>query len=69
MILKKLTGRKLIMMNEEQKSVVVQNETSKNIMKRVLKLEKLNYASKPDGLKDYEMVEQIKRIIEQEVGK
>lgn len=57
------------MTNEEQKTVIVENEPRENIRKRVLKLERLNYALKPEGLKDREMVDRIKKIIEQEVGK
>lgn len=41
----------------------------KNILVRIRKLEKSNYAQKPDGLRDKEMVERIKKIIEQEVDK
>lgn len=46
-----------------------QQEIRENIRKRILKIEKVNYAQKPDGLKDREMVEKIKKIIESEVGK
>lgn len=55
--------------NEEQTNQVVENEPRENIRKRILKLERSNFAIKPDGLKDREMVERIKKIIEQEVGK
>lgn len=44
-------------------------EMRDNIRKRVLKLERANYAQKPDGLKDKEMIDRIKKIIESEVGK
>lgn len=40
-----------------------------NIRKSVLKLEKINIASKPDGFSDKEMVEKIKKIIEKEIEK
>lgn len=46
-----------------------ENTPRDNIRKRVVRLERLNYAQKPDGLKDREMVDRIKKIIEQEVGK
>ena len=46
-----------------------ENTPRDNIRKRVVHLERLNYAQKPDGLKDREMVDRIKKIIEQEVGK
>ncbi len=46
-----------------------QEDPRENIRKRVLRLERANFAQKPDGLKDREMVERIKKIIEQEVGK
>lgn len=56
------------MANNDQ--VVVKQDTPRdNIRKRVLRLERANFAQKPDGLKDREMVERIKKIIEQEVDK
>ena len=39
----------------------------KNILIRIRNLESQNYALKPDGLSDREMIERIKKIIEQEV--
>lgn len=46
------------------------NSIRENIKKRVLRLERENYAQKPNGgLKDNEMVERIKKIIEQEVDR
>lgn len=56
-------------MENNEPSVVTENEPRDNIRKRVLKLERANFALKPDGLKDREMVDRIKKIIEQEVGK
>ena len=41
----------------------------KNILIRIRNLESQNYALKPDGLSDREMIERIKKIIEQEVDK
>ena len=55
------------MENETQKNDVPQMR--KNILKRIRKLESSNYALKPDGLSDREMIERIKKIIEQEVDK
>lgn len=40
-----------------------------NILIRIRNLERSNYAQKPDGLSDREMIERIKKIIEQEVDK
>ena len=57
------------MANEEQKMAEVENVPRENIIKRVLRLERSNYALKPEGAKDREMVDRIKKIIEQEVGK
>lgn len=57
------------MTNEEQKMAVEENVPRENIKKRVIRLEKSNYALKPEGAKDREMVDRIKKIIEQEVGK
>ena len=55
------------MENETQKNDVPQMR--KNILIRIRNLESSNYALKPDGLSDREMIERIKKIIEQEVGK
>lgn len=44
-------------------------ETKDNIRKAVLRMEKSNYAQKPDGKTDREMIESIKKIIETEVKK
>ena len=41
----------------------------KYILIRIRNLESQNYALKPDGLSDREMIERIKKIIEQEVDK
>lgn len=49
--------------------VTAQDATRDNIRRRVLKLERDNLAQKPDGLKDREMVERIKKIIEHEVDR
>lgn len=67
MILKRLIGRRSIMENETQKNDVSQMRT--NILIRIRNLERSNYAQKPDGLSDREMIERIKKIIEQEVDK
>ncbi len=67
MILKRLIGRRSIMENETQKNDVSQMRN--NILIRIRKLERSNYALKPDGLSDREMIERIKKIIEQEVDK
>lgn len=67
MILKRLIGRRSIMENETQKNDVPQMR--KNILIRIRNLESSNYALKPDGLSDREMIERIKKIIEQEVDK
>lgn len=57
--------------NKPKENNSIQEETTPRdrIRKRVIHLERENYAKKPDGLKDKEMVERIKKIIEQEVGK
>lgn len=55
------------MENETQKNDVPQMR--KNILIEISKLEISNYALKPDGLSDREMIERIKKIIEQEVDK
>lgn len=55
------------MENETQKNDVPQMR--KNILIRIRNLESSNYALKPDGLSDREMIERIKKIIEQEVDK
>ena len=52
-----------------EENVKTSSEIRENIKKRVLKLERTNYAQKPDGLKDKEMIEKIKKIIESEVGR
>ncbi len=62
-----LIGRVLTMAIEDNATPV--QEMRDNIRKRVLKLERANYAQKPDGLKDKEMIDRIKKIIESEVGK
>lgn len=67
MILKRLIGRRSIMENETQKNDV--SQMRKNILIRIKNLERSNYAQKPDGLSDMEMIERIKKIIEQEVDK
>lgn len=54
---------------ENNNTANTQKEMRKNILVRIKKLEISNYAQKPDGLKDREMVERIKKIIEQEVDK
>lgn len=46
-----------------------QRTPRERIQSRVLKEERMNYALKPEGKRDSEMVEVVKRIIEQEVGK
>ena len=51
-------------MNDENKI-----QMKKNITLRIKKLEKDNYDLKPDGLRDKDMVDRIKKIIEQEVDK
>lgn len=55
------------MENETQKNDA--SQMRKNILIRIRNLESSNYALKPDGLSDREMVERIKKIIEQEVDK
>lgn len=55
------------MENETQKNDVSQMRT--NILIRIRNLERSNYAQKPDELSDREMIERIKKIIEQEVDK
>ena len=57
------------MANEEQKMAEVENVPRENIRKRVLRLERSNYALKPEGAKDREMVDRIKKRNVQEVGK
>ena len=56
-------------METNQQKTIVENDVGDNIKRRILNLERENYAKKPEGLKDREMVERIKKIIEQEVGK
>ena len=55
------------MENDAQKNDELQMR--KNILIRIRNLESQNYALKPDGLSDREMIERIKKIIEQEVDK
>lgn len=43
--------------------------TREKIRKQIIKLERTNDAQKPDGLRDSDMVDRIKKIIETEVGK
>jgi hypothetical protein len=50
---------------EEEK----ERETKIAIQKKVLHLERVNYAAKPDNLKDSEMVSRIKDIIQKETDK
>lgn len=50
-------------------NVLTSQEIRDNIKRRVIKLERQNYALKPEGLKDREMIERIRKIIESEVGK
>jgi len=50
---------------EEEK----RRETQITIQKKILHLERLNYAAKPDNLKDSEMVSRIKEIIQKETDK
>lgn len=52
---------------ETNKTIIEQDTPRENIRKKVLKLERVNFARKPECLKDRDMVEKIKRIIEQEV--
>lgn len=56
-------------MTTNDENGVTSQTIRENIQKRVLRLEKANYAQKPEGLKDKDMVERIKKIIESEVGK
>lgn len=55
------------MENETQKNDIATMKN--NILVRIRKLEKANYSKKPDGKSDREMIDCIKRIIEQEVDK
>lgn len=55
------------MENETPKDEVAQMR--KNILIRIRNQESANYALKPEGASDREMVERIKKIIEQEVDK
>lgn len=50
-------------------SAGLDQEKREAIKNRVLKLERQNLLLKPDGLKDMEMVDRIKGIIQQEVAK
>ena len=50
---------------EEEK----RRETQITIQKKILHLERVNYAAKPDNLKDSEMVSRIKEIIQKETDK
>lgn len=55
------------MENDAQKSDALQMR--KTILIRIRDLESSNYALKPDGLSDREVIDKIKKIIEQEVDK
>ena len=55
------------MENDVQKSEAL--EMRKRILIRIRDLESANYALKPDGLSDREVIDKIKKIIEQEVDK
>ena len=55
------------MENDVQKSDALQMR--KTILIRIRDLESSNYALKPDGLSDREVIDRIKKIIEQEVDK
>lgn len=50
---------------EEEK----RRETQIAIQKKVLHLERMNYAAKPDNFKDSEMISRIKDIIQKETDK
>lgn len=50
---------------EEEK----RRETQITIQKKILRLEGVNYAAKPDNLRDSEMVSRIKDIIQKETDK
>lgn len=50
---------------EEEK----RRETQITIQKKILRLERVNYAAKPDNLRDSEMVSRIKDIIQKETDK
>ena len=63
-----LIGRILIMENNQEISQK-EKELRDAIRKQVIRLEKQNYAMQPDGLSEKEMIERIKKIIEQEVNK
>lgn len=67
MILKRLIGRTLTMENENQKNNEIVMRS--NIVKRLKSLERSNYSKKPDGKSDREMVELVKKVIEEEVDK
>lgn len=56
-------------METKQETPRTKQDVRDAIKKRVVKLERYNYSLKPDGLKDKEMEEKIKKIIEQEVVK
>ena len=45
------------------------SKTDETILRRVCVLEKSNYSKKPEGLTNKEIVERIKKIIEEEVDK
>lgn len=64
--MKRSIGRILIMAIN---SAGLDQEKREAIKNRVLKLERQNLLLKPDGLKDREMVDRIKGIIQQEVAK